>query len=418
MERYSQQKRNRKRRELQIHRVALASVAILSLLLIYSVYHLLNNSPQSIASSTNEEPEKQVEQIGESEPIKEEPEKKDLSEVEQKANKSKQEATPEKKATTSTESHEPITISFAGDVLLDKSIGHHIATNGVDYPFKHVAPYFQRTDLAALNLETSVSTRGTPDGKQFTFRSKPETLKGVANAGVDVVSLANNHTLDYGVDALFDTMKHLKEHQIGYTGAGENEREAYQAYYREVNGKTVAILGISRVLPDVSWFAKGEKPGIAQGYHDEPMMTYVKEAVEKADYTIVMIHWNRELQDYPEAYAREMGKKFIDAGVNAIIGGHSHSLMGIEHYKGAPIYYSLGNFVFTDSSSNKGHETMIVEVKIDNQNISTKIIPFKIVNNRPQPMDDTYNRQLIEKLNNISYNARIDLDGNVFVSEE
>ncbi|WP_162596019.1 CapA family protein [Bacillus sp. CGMCC 1.16541] len=417
MERFNEQKRNRRRRELQIQRTALASVAILSLLLMYSIYYFVNDSKQTVATTANEEKQISVEEskaAKQDEPIKETNEEKQTNEKE----KPKETPKPEKKATTSSQLHKPITLSFAGDVLLDKSVADHIAAHGVDYPFKYVTQHFQKADLAALNLETSVSTRGIAAGKQFTFRAKPETLKGVANAGIDVVSLANNHTLDYGVDALTDTMQHLKEHQIGYTGAGENEREAYQAYYHEVNGQTIAILGISRVLPDVSWFAKGNKPGIAQAYHDEPMMTYVKEAVKKADYTIVMIHWNRELQDYPEAYAREMGKKFIDAGVSAVIGGHSHSLMGIEHHKGSPIYYSLGNFIFTDSSSSKGRETMIVDLVLENGDISTKLTPFKIVNNRPQPMDDTYNRQLIQKLNNISYNAKIDFDGSVTISEE
>ena len=86
-------------------------------------------------------------------------------------------------------------------------------------------------------------------------------------------------------------------------------------------------------------------------------MTYVKKAVKNSDYTVIMIHWNRERQDYPESYAREMAKDFINAGVDAVIGSHSHSLMGIEYYKGKPIYYSLGNFVFTNSSDPRGSES-------------------------------------------------------------
>ncbi len=94
------------------------------------------------------------------------------------------------------------------------------------------------------------------------------------------------------------------------------------------------------------------------------MMSYVKKAVKNSDYTVIMIHWNRERQNYPEAYAKEMAKDFINAGVDAVIGSHSHSLMGIEYYKGRPIYYSLGNFIFTNSSDPRGSETMIVNLTI------------------------------------------------------
>ncbi|MBM7650229.1 poly-gamma-glutamate synthesis protein (capsule biosynthesis protein) [Bacillus ectoiniformans] len=321
---------------------------------------------------------------------------------------------PEPKAEPAAVSHQPITLSFAGDVLLDRSVGESIKKHGVDYPFKGTAKVFQSTDIAALNLETSVSTRGKPANKQFTFRSRPETLRGVKNAGIDVVSLANNHTLDYGVDALYDTMKHLDDYKIGHTGAGKNEKDAFSARYIDVKGKKVAIIGISRVLPEVSWFATGSKPGIANAYHNEPMMTHVKKAVKNSDYTIVMIHWNRERQDYPEPYARQMAKMFIDAGVDGVIGSHSHCLQGIEYYKGAPIYYSLGNFIFTKSGDPRGRETMMVKMTIDQKKgISTSVVPAQIFDGQPRLMDNSYNQKIYKKLSSISYNMKVDQRGNV-----
>lgn len=313
--------------------------------------------------------------------------------------------------------HKPITLSFAGDVLLDSGVAKDIEAHGVSYPFEHVASLLAKADLAAVNLETPVSRRGTPFQKQFTFRSRPEALKGVANAGIDIVSLANNHTLDYGEEALLDTLHHLRSYRIGYTGAGKNEEEAFTAYYKTINGKKVAILGLSRVLPDVSWFAKTNRAGIANAYHKEPMMTYVKKAVQSSDYTIVMIHWNKELADYPEEYAKTLARDFIDAGVTAVIGSHSHSLMGIEYYKGSPIYYSLGNFVFTQSSVPKGRETMIAHIMLNKGAVSTSVTPLKIVAHQPVPMDEAYNKQLIKKLNKLSYNVQIDEKGNVSLQE-
>ncbi|WP_245208946.1 CapA family protein [Gottfriedia endophytica] len=300
----------------------------------------------------------------------------------------------------------PITITFAGDVMLDKGVGARINKYGVDYPFKYVSPYFKNSDLSVVNLETSVSTRGNAATKEFTFRSQPKTVQGIKNAGIDIVSLANNHTLDYGPVALFDTMNYLKKANIGYTGAGKNIDDAFTAQYRTINGKKIAILGISRVLPDTSWMASKSRAGIASGYTMNPMMSYVKNAVKKSDYTIVFVHWNKERMDYPEAYARTMGKQYIDAGVDVVIGAHSHSLMGTELYKGKPIYYSLGNFVFEGNSSPKGKESMIVKLTLQNNKVSSSIIPLHIDNGQPRPVNNAYNQTIIKKLNKLSYNTK------------
>lgn len=316
-------------------------------------------------------------------------------------------------ASTKKVQSKPTTLIFTGDVLLDRSVGESIRTKGVDYPFRDVSSLLKKADLTFVNLETAVSKRGKAQNKQFTFRSRPETLKGLKNAGIDGVSLANNHTMDYGTTGLLDTLYYLKKAKLGLTGAGKNKEAAFSAYYKKINGKTVAILGLSRVLPDGSWFANGSKPGIAYAYNNEPMMSYVKKAVKNSDYTVVMIHWNRERQNYPESYAKRMAKDFINAGVDAVIGSHSHSLMGIEYYKGKPIYYSLGNFVFTKASDPRGSESMIVNITMNNNHVSSKLTPAKIINGQPKLMNKTYNKSIINKLNKLSSNVKIDNNGNV-----
>lgn len=308
---------------------------------------------------------------------------------------------------------EPITLTFTGDVLLDRSVGEHIQTKGVDYPFKRVSALLKKSDLTFVNLETAVSNRGKQQNKQFTFRSRPETLRGLVNAGIDGVSLANNHTMDYGTTGLLDTINYLQKEKLGITGAGKNKEKAFSAYYKKINGKTVAILGLSRVLPDGSWFANGSKPGIAYAYSKEPMMAYVKKAVKNSDYTVVMIHWNRERQNYPESYAKGMAKDFINAGVDAVIGSHSHSLMGIEYYKGKPIYYSLGNFIFTNSNDPRGSESMIVNIKFNNNTVSSSVTPAKIIDGQPRLMNTSYNKTIISKLNKLSNNVKIDKNGHI-----
>jgi poly-gamma-glutamate capsule biosynthesis protein CapA/YwtB (metallophosphatase superfamily) len=315
-------------------------------------------------------------------------------------------------------SHSAIKLVFTGDILLDGYVGRQIEAYGVNYPFAALADELKNADLTFGNLETSVSTRGKPAAnKTFTFRSDPKTLEGLVNAGFDAVSLANNHTLDYGVEALYDTFEHLKDYNLGYTGAGINQDEAFKPFIKEIRGKKVAVLGLSRVIPEASWYATKSKPGIAQAYSNEPMMTYVKKAAKENDYTIIFLHWNKEFADYPEDYAPKMAKAFIDAGADAVIGAHSHSLMGIEWYKGKPIYYSLGNFVFNKSArgGEKTLDSMYVELELKDDEVTTKLTPVKIINGQPRKMDENYNRTMIDKLNKLSFNASISETGEVSI---
>jgi len=307
--------------------------------------------------------------------------------------------------------HKPITVHLVGDMMFDNEVADNIGKYGIDFPFAKM-PMLGKADLTFGNLETSVSTRGAAADKQYTFRSAPSTLRSLLNAGFDGVSLANNHTLDYGTVALMDTIRHLDRYKLGHTGAGANENEAYKPFVRTVNGKKVAIVGISRVLPETSWYAGPDKPGIAQGYSTEPMMSRIREAAKSSDYTIVFIHWNKERVDYPEPYARKYAKMFIDAGADAVIGAHSHCLQGIEWYKDKPIYYSLGNFVFT-SKAEKSRMTIMAALTFEGGRVTTRVVPAKIENTRPRLADADYGRKTIAKLNGISFNAFVKPDGTV-----
>lgn len=310
------------------------------------------------------------------------------------------------------EPESPITLNLVGDILLDDPIDTYIRKYGIDYPFKRTADTLADADITFGNLETSVSERGKPADKQFTFRSRPETLQSLVNAGFDGVSLANNHSLDYGFQALEDTIANLRRYKLGYTGAGRNNDEAFAPFMKEVRGKKVAIIGISRVLPEGSWYSGKNKPGIAHGYSMEPMMSYIKQAVAQSDYAIVFIHWNKEREDYPEDYARQYAKAFIDAGADAVVGAHSHVLQGIEWYRGKPVFYSLGNFVFT-SRTVKSSDSMILTLSLSESAVEAKVIPAKIVSTQPRLMDDKYNQAAYAKLNKISYNAKVLEDGTV-----
>lgn len=310
---------------------------------------------------------------------------------------------------------EEIRLTFAGDILLDGFVGEQIARYGVKFPFVKVAPVLQKADMAFANLETPVSVRGEPADKTFAFRSKPAALEGLSFAGIDGVTLANNHILDYGQTAMLDTLIHLDKYKLGHTGAGKNAEDAFKPYTKTVKGKRIAILGASRVLSGPSWHAGKNNPGAASAYTPEPLLSAIKKSAKDNDYTIVYLHWNQEFKDYPEESSRKLAKQMIDSGADIILGAHSHCLMGIEYYKHKPIYYSLGNFVFNRSTrgGDKTLHSMLVDFTISGAEIKSRITPVKIIGGQPNFMNEAYNQATIKRMNELSFNAKIAAGGAV-----
>ncbi|WP_379135909.1 CapA family protein [Paenibacillus sp. sgz500958] len=321
-------------------------------------------------------------------------------------------------ASSSETSTGAITLAFAGDVLLDGFVGDQIDKYGVNYPFVKVETTLKKADMAFVNLETPVTVRGEPSDKMFVFRSKPASLGGLVYAGIDGVSLANNHILDYGPVGMLDTLIHLDKYKLGHTGAGKNSAAAFTPYIKTVQNKKIAVIGVSRVFSDPSWQADANRAGAASAYRLDSMLGEIKKSSKANDFTIVYIHWNVEFMDYPEKSSRELAKKIIDSGADMIVGAHSHSLMGIEFYKHKPIYYSLGNFVFNRSTrgGDKTLNSMLLNVEIEGSKVTSRITPVKILAGQPNFMSDKYNQETIKLMNKLSYNAKIDSKG--VVSEE
>lgn len=223
---------------------------------------------------------------------------------------------------------------------------------------------------------------------------------------VDMVTLANNHTLDYGTDALTDTLATLNEHDILHVGAGENLQEAKEAVVIETNGKTIGFLGFSRVLPVASWAAGNKNPGLFSTYDSTIPENEIRSVKNTCDLVIVYVHWGIERNEYPEDYQRELAKKYIDAGADMVVGSHPHVLQGFEFYKNKPILYSLGNFLFSNSSV----DTLLVKATIDEQHdIQINLIPCQRINGQMQYHKDPEN--LFRHLNEISMGAHINDSG-------
>lgn len=306
-----------------------------------------------------------------------------------------------------------LSISLVGDLLMDGSVRGQINQNGYDYPWEFVAEYFQEDDITIGNLETSITKGGSiwPD-KQYNFRSDPENLEAMKKAGIDVVSLANNHTLDYGYDGLLDTLNYIDKSGIYSVGAGKDYNDAFKETIIEKNGYRVGILGFSRVVPDVGWWATKNRPGLAGAYDGQlnAALKKVEEVKEEVDILILSIHWGTELQITPRDHDVLAAKRLIDAGADVIMGHHPHVLQGIEIYNGKPIFYSLGNFVF--SSKNKlTAQTIIGQVNYVNGEIeSLKILPHKIVAGRPTPYNEDEKIINIEYINELSQKWGVKFD--------
>jgi len=311
-----------------------------------------------------------------------------------------------------------VKMSFGGDVIFAGKVGELLMKKGYDYPYAFLDGMFTRDDLTVVNLETPVTERGTAANKRFVFKSAPQALDAMKAAGVDAVNLANNHSLDQGVQGLEDTFSHLETRGIPYVGAGLNEEAAYTAQYFERNGMTIALLGFTRVMPEHSWRAGKDRPGVASVYDSKEGLQAIAEADKKADIVVVVVHWGRERESAADDNQQSLGRSFIDAGADLVIGGHPHVLQGIEPYKGKWIAYSTGNFIFTRSTVPATWETAVFQAECNSSGqCSLQLQPFDAELGQPVPMNAEDGQKLLAKVEALSGGQiRIGSDGKVIDS--
>jgi poly-gamma-glutamate synthesis protein (capsule biosynthesis protein) len=237
-------------------------------------------------------------------------------------------------------------IVAVGDIMLDASARPIMDERGYDYAFAQMRPMFDGAHLTFGNLEGPLTERGTaePD-KTYLFRSPPQALsRALADAGFKVVSLANNHSLDYGAEGLEDTMAALEAAGIAYAGAGRDLAQARRPAILEVAGRRVAFLAYSLTLPE-TFYAQDDKAGTAFG-KEEQVREDVTRARSEADIVLVSFHWGQEGTTSLREYQVELGHAAIESGAAAVIGHHPHVVQSVERYRDGVILYSLGNFAF------------------------------------------------------------------------
>jgi len=306
-----------------------------------------------------------------------------------------------------------ITINLVGDIMLASRVGEAIKQNGPGQPWASLRDILSASDITLGNLECAVGSGNHQPvpGKEFTFLAAPETLEGLKDAGIDVLTLANNHILDYGPGALLETISHLENYGIEYTGAGENRTNALKPVIINKNGVTVGVLAFSCVIPGSSWIAGESKAGLNNGYDYESVYETVNMLSKQTDITIVSMHWGRELADEPAAEQKKLAHKLVEQGADIVLGHHSHVLQGLERYKNGLIAYSAGNFIFTLSRDIRGRQSMILQVDADSSGITAaRVLPAWVEYGKTLPADEQISRTIIHRLQDLSGNLNTNID--------
>lgn len=277
---------------------------------------------------------------------------------------------------------EPIRLTAVGDINFHSIDG--LVLKDPEFPWKGISPIFKKASILVGNQESPLSNRGSVYTKKtWLLRADPRTAESLVKAGFDVLTLSNNHIMDYGPLALQDTIATLDNAKIARVGAGMNLNEARQAaFVTTPYGVKFAFLSYSLTYPEIFW-ANSSRPGTPYGSPDF-FIPDIKKAKTLADHVVISFHWSDELQYYPSAYQKNYGKLCIDAGASVVLGHHPHVLQGIEVYKGGLIAYSLGNFVF-GSYSKRVKDSIILEIECNKESlILAKIYPINVLNHEVQ----------------------------------
>jgi poly-gamma-glutamate synthesis protein (capsule biosynthesis protein) len=241
-----------------------------------------------------------------------------------------------------------ITLAFGGDVHFEGALAERLASN----PSTALAPIagvLGAADLAMVNLETAVTTRGVAAPKEFNFRAPPAAFAALDAAGVDVATMANNHGMDYGLQGLRDSLAAAAAAGFPVVGIGREADEAFAAHTFTVKGQKVAVIGATQVIDSslrAAWSAGDGKPGLASAYDTERLVAAVEQARTGADTVVVFLHWGQERNSCPLDRQQELARRLAGAGADVIVGSHAHVLLGGGRMGRAYVHYGLGNFAF------------------------------------------------------------------------
>jgi poly-gamma-glutamate synthesis protein (capsule biosynthesis protein) len=260
-----------------------------------------------------------------------------------------------------------IRLTAVGDLMLDRAIGYAIERGDLSFPFGAVSETLESGDITVGNFESALGNRGQPQNKSYTFRAPPAAVEALSRAGFDVLSLANNHAMDYGPEALEQALKLFHQRGIAAVGAGPDAAAARAPFTFDVHGLTVSFLSYVDVPIEVTgfdtrnWTATQEEPGVAWAEVSH-IQEDVAAAKASADLVVVLLHSGYEYVEAPSPEQMLAARAAIEAGATLVLGHHAHVLQGIEFGYQSAIVYGLGNFAFEIDGD---PTTMIANVWLD-----------------------------------------------------
>jgi poly-gamma-glutamate capsule biosynthesis protein CapA/YwtB (metallophosphatase superfamily) len=241
------------------------------------------------------------------------------------------------------------TLAFAGDVHFTGRTARLLSDPAT--AFGPVAAVLKAADFTAVNLETSVTSRGTPQPKTYHFRTGPAAFTALRDAGVDLVTMANNHVLDYGPAGLADTLADARAARFPYVGIGADAAAAWAPYVTTVKGMRIAVIGVSQVAELASsWVATATRPGEANAIDLPRTLAAVRAARRLAPTVIVFMHWGTEGQACPDPNQLSLARQLAAAGATIIVGAHAHMLQGSGWLGHTFVAYGMGNFLWWENS--------------------------------------------------------------------
>lgn len=304
-------------------------------------------------------------------------------------------------------------INFADDWCTTKYMDAQ--PNGINDCFSpDLLKEMQSADIMMLNNEFTYTARGTAlEGKDYVFRARPDRVKLLETFGTDIVNLANNHVYDYGDVGLLDTLDTLKKEGMPYVGAGANLDEAQRPVYFVANGRKIAIVSATQIERSTNFTreATDSSAGVLKTLEPDKFVAEIKRAKAESDVVIVFVHWGTEGSKHYGSDQMSLAKAYVQAGADAIIGGHTHCLQGMSYINGVPVIYSLGNFWFSQETMDTGIAQVVLN---QDGSIRFRFLPCIQKDMVTSLVTDPGEKERIfDYLDGISDKVSIDEDGNV-----
>ncbi|HZP28297.1 MAG TPA: CapA family protein [Acidimicrobiia bacterium] len=281
-------------------------------------------------------------------------------------------------------SGQPVTFAFAGDTHFEAGLRAKVLADPNGGFLAPIAPVLSGADLAMVNLETSVAETGTPLVKQYVFHAPIAAFSALRGAGVDVVTMANNHGTDYGQAGLDQTLAAIKTSQFPVVGIGADLDQALTPYRTVVKGQRITIFGASQVID--GQVATATQGGVADARDPTALVAAIQAARADSDTIVVYLHWGVEGDTCPGAGPRATAQRLIDAGADVVVGSHSHRQEGAGHLGTGFVDYGLGNFIWYNEAGVSGDSGVLLLTVTGRDTDGSQWVPARIQGGVPTPL--------------------------------